>query len=1086
MKKSLLLLMLLPILIPMKSWAADVYADDSINSAVRFAGKGMIAITVPYTVLSDNTLTFYYDNKRNSREGTVYNINESYTEAPLWCTKEVKNVAFDSSFATYNVTSTAYWFSGCTNLTTIEDIRHVNTENVTDMRGMFKDCSSLTDIDLSSFNTAKVEYMNVMFSGCTALTDLNLQNFNTANVKNTGSMFKNCSSLRTLNLCNFDTRNVELMGSMFYGCSSLSALDLSSFNTANVYNMLNMFAYCNFLTTIYVSDTWSTAKIPGTGSGSSLFTSCERLVGGKYTKYDSGKINYTYAKVDGGTTDPGYFTYLNPKGEKHQAIDLGLSVNWAICNVGADAPEEYGDWLSFGELEAKTTYAASNYYFNSPENIEYWKSQDASYVALPIPYDICGTMFDAAHVRWKNGWRMPTQAELDELVSKCKYQWTKQNGVQGTLVTGPNGKTIFLPAAGYGSASFTAGSSDVGKRGIFWSGTHQTAASEAYNHWNDASTLTCAMYAFDVSGHGSQRGYDWCGNGMSIRPVRDKSYPEEMEPAPYAVLKDSVITFYYDDNKYSMDGKVYDIEEDYYSGHDNTSSSEKPAWCKVFEERNSIAKAVFDRSFANFCPANIACWFYECYNLKSIEGISNWNTSKAKNMLRVFSYCRKLSNIDLTHFDTSEAVDMDGMFMCCNSLTSLDVGNFKTANVANMHGMFDYCTSLRSLDLKSFNTAKVTDMESMFSDCESLQTLDISSFNTSNVTKMSYMFSGCNSLQTLSVSNFNTSNVKRMYGMFSDCRLIPSLDVSSFDTRNVTDMGCMFDGCYALKKLDLRSFNTAKVTTMDHMFMDCKSLTKLDVSSFDTEKVEYMYYMFYNCESLSELSVSNFNVAKTKRMDSMFQGCSALKSLDLSNFNTANVSNMGDMFSGCSALKSLDLGNFNAANVSGMSSMFKNCYSLTSIDLSSFVTPNLVYLSEMFYGCSQLKTIYASDGWNTDNASQYSVNNLFYGCTSLVGGKGTKFDADHTDYTYAHIDGGKSNPGYFTYKAASKKGDVNRDGTVDVADIATIIDVMAGSATGTAQGADVNGDGAVDVADIAEVISIMAERARLAAAALEE
>ena len=103
---------------------------------------------------------------------------------------------------------------------------------------------------------------------------------------------------------------------------------------------------------------------------------------------------------------------------------------------------------------------------------------------------------------------------------------------------------------------------------------------------------------------------------------------------------------------------------------------------------------------------------------------------------------------------------------------------------------------------------------------------------------------------------------------------------------------------------------------------------------------------------------------------------------------------------------------------------------------------------------------------------------MFFGCTNLVGGAGTAYDNSHTDHTYARIDGGTEAPGYFTYKASqpSTTADVNGDLTVDVADIASVIRVMAKG--GNDATAYMNGDGTVDVADIATIISVMAARAR--------
>ena len=114
----------------------------------------------------------------------------------------------------------------------------------------------------------------------------------------------------------------------------------------------------------------------------------------------------------------------------------------------------------------------------------------------------------------------------------------------------------------------------------------------------------------------------------------------------------------------------------------------------------------------------------------------------------------------------------------------------------------------------------------------------------------------------------------------------------------------------------------------------------------------------------------------------------------------------------CKALKSLDLSSFNTSSVTKMGYMFYTGKALTSLDLSSFNTSKVTEMWMMFCDCYQLKTIYVGDGWST--AVVTGSGYMFSSCTSLVGGKGTTYDASHVDAAYAHVDGGPSNPGYFT------------------------------------------------------------------------
>jgi hypothetical protein len=127
----------------------------------------------------------------------------------------------------------------------------------------------------------------------------------------------------------------------------------------------------------------------------------------------------------------------------------------------------------------------------------------------------------------------------------------------------------------------------------------------------------------------------------------------------------------------------------------------------------------------------------------------------------------------------------------------------------------------------------------------------------------------------------------------------------------------------------------------------------------------------------------------------------------------------------------------------------------------------------MFYGCRNLTTIYAGSGWSTNAVT--SSTDMFKNCTNLVGGKGTTYDANHVDKTYAHIDGGPSNPGYFTAKNAGLRGDVNGDNNVNISDVTTLIDyLLSGNASGISlSGADCNQDNSVNISDVTSLIDYL-------------
>ena len=337
----------------------------------------------------------------------------------------------------------------------------------------------------------------------------------------------------------------------------------------------------------------------------------------------------------------------------------------------------------------------------------------------------------------------------------------------------------------------------------------------------------------------------------------------------------------------------------------------------------------------------------------------------------------KATTLDVSNFDTSKVTYMNGMFSNSQA-TTLDVSNFDTSKVTDMTSMF-YRSQTELLNLSNFDTSKVTSMSGMFSDSQATTIKGLENFNTSNVTDMCDMFAGTK-VRTLNLSKFDTSKVTNMSGMFADTSLT-SLNVSNFNTSKVTDMSCMFVGG-KFTILDLSNFDTSNVDNMGGMFIDSQVKT-LDLSNFDTSNVTEMWRMF--------------------------DGAQATK-IVLSSFNTSNVTNMYQMFSK-SHVNNLDLSNFNTSKVIDMNRMFWSTYA-TTIDVSSFDTSKVTDMNSMFYGGDNLKTIYASSKFVTTAVSDSEV--MFEGSTSLVGGAGTKYNSSYVDKKYARIDGGTSNPGYFT------------------------------------------------------------------------
>ena len=342
--------------------------------------------------------------------------------------------------------------------------------------------------------------------------------------------------------------------------------------------------------------------------------------------------------------------------------------------------------------------------------------------------------------------------------------------------------------------------------------------------------------------------------------------------------------------------------------------------------------------------------------------------------------------------------------------------SFANLKLRTLDWFFSEMGKLETIEgMENLNTDGVASMYAMFNECSSLKSIDLSALKTDNVTDMSYAFTGCSSLTSLDLSGFKTDKVTNMCGMFMRCSSLTSLDVSKFNTDKVTNMGWMFGECEALTSLDVSGFNTANVTDMYCMFYNCQNLSSIDVSKFKTAKVTKMNSMFYNCAKLSTLDVSGFNTEEVTDMNWMFGSCESLTNIDVSNFNTANVDNMRAMFYNCAELGNVDVRGFKTDNVTDMSWMFANCKKMTEIDLNSFKTSNVTDMSYMFYASGAVKTIYVSDRWDMTYVTAFGE--MFGFCEKLVGGAGTAYEYGKMDGTYAHVDEGTTNPGYFTLKS---------------------------------------------------------------------
>ena len=681
---------------------------------------------------SNTTLTFYYDAQRSSRNGTTYDLNTG-TNDPGWVTDNtnanVTKVAFDLSFANARPTSAYSWFQNMRSLETIEGLHNLNTSEVTNMASMFEDCDKLTSLDLSHFNTAKVTTMAKMFYFCDRLTSIDLSHFNTAKVTDMFGMFDCCSELTSLDLSSFNTANVTDMSMMFLYCNDLTTLDLSSFNTSKVTNMSKMFSQCHDLRTIYVGSAWSTDAVTNSDL---MFDYCDHLIGGKLTGYNYYHKDKEYAHIDGGSSNPGYFT--DPNGPEAYACYTTSNTTLTfyydtqrrsregtiyVLNVDDNLP----DWIdddtntkvtkvlfhpSFVKVYPTITYS----WFFGMENLQsitginYLNTSEVT--NMSYMFSGCNlTSLDLSHFSTANVIDMSCMfCYCEQLESLDLSSFNTSNVTDMTLMFSGCSSLTSLDLSSFNTSNVTDMSDMFGEcanlQTIYaGSGWSTDAVTISYGMFSNCTNLvggkgtTYIDYPTDktyarIDGEAGKRGYFTKGSEA------------------YAVYKSATLTFYYDNQRDSRSGTTYDL---------NTGTND-PGW---FNDNNYIYvnKVVFDPTFANTRPTSTYSWFLGMY-IETIEGMNYLNTSEVTNMSSMFYGC-KLTSIDLSHFNTAKVTDMIGMFDSCSKITSLDLSSFNTSNVTSMSTMFRNCSNLVTIYVgDDWNTTKVTSSSSMFTNCTSL------------------------------------------------------------------------------------------------------------------------------------------------------------------------------------------------------------------------------------------------------------------------------------------------------------------------------------------------------------------------------
>ena len=875
-----------------------------------------------------------------------------------------------SSFNTAKVTGMRDMFYGCSSLTTLTyNTTNFNTANVKNMQSMFRDCSKLGTLNVSKFNTAKVTDMSYMFYGCSSLPSLNVSTFNTAVVTDMQYMFYGCSALTSLNVNgnSFTAAKVTNMQYMFYGCSSLTALNVSAFNTALVTNMRDMFASCSSLTTLTFGTNFKTNNVTDMYE---MFDSCRSLTSLNLSTFVTSKVTN--------------FTYMFYNCRSLMNIDLSQMSTAAATGYSSmftSVPAQCFVYMPAGVLEAIRNQRSKNLVLKSGSN---WTCAKCE-MTVEQEYDI-----------WYQFKATALTVASSSASAHCLYK---------------DGTAYYVPISTYTNLTIPKGKDKISATftgQAVWTAGNKTLTFVGTNKWKKGDTFT---------------------GGQQITAV--------------------------------------------WGGTDVTASANTPAWISntTYNVKASVTNVIFDTSFQYVKPTKCQNWFSGCSKLQTITNPGNLTTSEVTTMAGMFNGCSALSNLPLSTFNTAKVMTMSDMFNGCTKLATLTLSaNFTTANVTSMANMFKGCAALTALDLTSFNTSKVTTMANMFNGCSKLMSIDAINFRPDALTTYTTMFTGLpdlcfvyiptgmpDGLKNLKAKNLvlrssytsssytcancwmkqsteynilhtftatkltvdsstspthalynNNAFVRNIYAYANESipigkdKLVPTYPQAIWTSSNKTLTFLLSETLYKSgNTYNGQTINgvwsgtavTATGTTTPGWVNTVKGTMTTVVfdASFGDVYPTSLQNWFTQCEKLT--TITNFSNLKWNSATSsayMFNGCKGLETLTFYNSAYAPVlTTMEGMFKNCTGLKTIGYSGpgLRTPALTNLKALCMGCTSLTSIRTTGnngnviFNTTNVTTMESMFQDCKALTSLSLGSSFNTQNVTNMKA--VFAGCTAL-------------------------------------------------------------------------------------------------------
>lgn len=717
-KRSSWLLCLIMLLMPLQLLA------EQIPVAIVTSIPGGRDVTLTFTFVDRDSAkstsqVIYYDLVKNGYNRMWENGRSRHV---------ITKVTIDKSFANARPTTTSRWFYSVP-VDSIEGLRYLNTEDVTNMSGMFEYCTNMTSLDLSHFNTAKVTNMSNMFADCYKLNLLNISSFNTSNVTDMSSMFYYCNSLKSLDISKFDMSKVTSADNIISNCEGLAELNLGNNSLqsySNSFDGIGTEAWPCYL----AKESGFNTSVLGTPNAKgfykwnngwfSLSRKIESALAKRLTN-EAGEnvLTFNYGeqdlvadkpdeenifdiKDDGST--PRWTYYINTQ-------RIVFEPTFARIRVHSLRNWFYGlryvtsiDGLQYLNTDSVTDMRSLFNGCNSLKSLDVSTFKTSNVTNMSNMFAYCNSLgsidvskFNTSKVT--DMYRMFFACTSLSSLDISNFDLTNNDDISGFLTNCEN------------ITKLNVGNNDFKKFGE----TYSEDMGSAFTGIGPNVSWPCYLitgteFNDSVLGQKDENGiYRWNGgrfvrtpninapvavvssgsdNGktltFSVRAIDlSKQSKPHGENGVYAVDAEGLIIYAAAKGNNSQNG----IEEEKLPSRGRFEYYRRPA---EWTSEPGITTVVFDKSFAQSRPTSTSSWFYGMKDLHNVVGIENLNTSETRNMGYMFRGCSSLSSIDISSLSMDSCYIAGGIFYGCTGLKEINVGNHDFSDFDFKDSLFAY------------------------------------------------------------------------------------------------------------------------------------------------------------------------------------------------------------------------------------------------------------------------------------------------------------------------------------------------------------------------------------------------------------